>query len=91
MFPLKYPPKISERKKRGFVFDDFDALDFQWQVKKPKEIEHYQKVYRAEVVAKVDIDDENIAAFLQNVINKICSTNKGVIKMFVLRMRFIKV
>ena len=71
VFPLKYPPKISERKKRGFVFDDFDALDFQWQVKKPKEIEHYQKVYRAEVVAKVDIDDENIAAFLQNVINKL--------------------
>lgn len=29
------------------------------------------KVYRAEVVAKVDIDDENIAAFLQNVINKL--------------------
>ena len=71
VFPLKYPPKISERKKRGFVFDNFDALDFQWQVKKPKEIEHYQKVYRAEVVAKVDIDDENIVAFLQNVINKL--------------------
>ena len=40
-FHWKYPPKVSERKKRGFVFDDFDALDFQWQVKKPKEIEHY--------------------------------------------------
>lgn len=43
VFPLKYPPKISERKKRGFVFDDFDALDFQWQVKNQKKLNIIRK------------------------------------------------
>ena len=62
VFPLKYPPKISERKKEGSCLTISMLWIFNGKLK-TKEIEHYQKVYRAEVVAKVDIDDENIVAF----------------------------
>lgn len=73
VFPLKHPPEKSERETIRIVFDTFDALNFEWQVKKPREIEYYQKVYRTNIVAKIDIDEENIVTFSSQVLDKLRS------------------
>lgn len=69
VLPLQRPKKMSERKRMGLVFDIFDAINFQWQVKSPKT--EYQKIYTADIIAKVDIDDNNIIEFSEYVIKKL--------------------
>lgn len=75
VLPLKNPPVVSERKTMTARFETFDALDIKCQVKKPSSLKDYQKVYRANIVAKVDISDENIVAFAKDVIKELKSMN----------------
>lgn len=75
VLPLKNPPVVSERKTMTAWFETFDALDIKCQVKKPSSLKDYQKVYRANIVAKVDISDENIVAFAKDVIKELKSMN----------------
>lgn len=67
VLPLKTPPKISKREQQRVMCNTFDVLDFQWQVKKPKD--YYQKVYMAKIVAKIDISNDNITEFSKIIID----------------------